>query len=592
MRHRRFAFSALLVPLLLFPVAAWPAPSVPSKPTLTSTTTTITVSWSAVASAAGYYLYWGETQEAVTTKTNPLKRSNTELGFSTTPAEGTDMTFTLGSSSGVTLKPATTYYVGLSSYDGTGEGGSKSTLSPIASIATKAAAQAPETPQNLALVARTDSAITLTWATGSGSAVTSYTVSVEKRSGETFAALSITPDAPINMEAPSATFSSLEADTRYRFAVKATNAEGSSDASASLVVDTFAAGETRDTLAPDVPTLSQSALPPELSENQTVRLRFAGNNDGMADLAGYRVYYGTSDTLDQAQDFAPTEAVVLAGLLLNTTYTFRVAAFDSSGNESAQSAESVSILVESLTGLLGDESEFQGGCFVTTPAKGPLGPLAVLPLLLVLAIPARTRKRRLTAAVVGLLLLLAPATGFSSEANTVGIKAGLSLPSDDRFTDVYDRNEASFSLFYQRQAVGNLFASVEAGYGERRGKKRTASGAQSDADTTLTLAPLSASLTWEVTLAPDITLFAGGGLDYWYYRETNETGTVDAKKDGEYGVGGYHGRAGLKLLSGDPLFDHRAGVILETVYSVIDRVGENSLDLGGWAFNAGIFFIY
>ncbi|WP_300667055.1 fibronectin type III domain-containing protein [Desulfoluna sp.] len=588
MKPRRIICPVLLVTLLLLPFSAWAAPERPNDPTLTATHNTLTVSWEAVTDAEGYTIYWGETESEITDKTHPLKRTNSELGLPEPVSEGDKVTFTLGASSGVTLEPETRYYVALSSYDEFRD----STLSDIADVTTQAALQVPPSPQNLSLQARTEERVTFAWDTVTGASVTAYKDSVEKRTGGLFAPASLTPDAPANLETPSANFSGLESDTRYRFRVKATNAEGDSTPSAWLVVDTFAAGELRDTLAPNTPILSPSAHPPELQEDQSVRLRFDGNNSGMADLAGYRVFYGTNaGALDQQKDFTPDADVRITDLEKEVLYTFRLSAFDTSDNESPQSEESVSILVEEVRGLLDDPDAFEGGCFITTPQSRAVPSLfmGIALLLCPLVLVFVPRKKVLTATLLASLSLCLPTPGVAEEANTLGIKAGAHILSDSSHKDIYDSDAASFTLFYQRKLMGPFSAALEAGYLKRDGNKRTTSGLPTEVATELILAPLSASLLCDIPLTPEIILFAGGGLDYWYYKETSDTHEVDAKEENDYGVGGYHGRAGLKLLTRDPMFHHRAGVIIETVYSVIDRFGENEIDLGGWTFNAGIF---
>lgn len=585
MTPRRIIFFIPLIIFLFLPLTARAQPAVPDAPSLTATHDTITVSWETVENADGYTLYWGASQSEVTAKTNDIKRSNTALGLSESASEGEAVTFTLGATPDATLKPETDYYVALASYAGT----RTSALSGIESVTTAAAPLAPETPEKLIMEARTTGSVTLAWAKDPDANAASYTVAAERHNPATgkFESIALTPDAPIDIDAPAATFSGLDADTRYRFRVTATNDEGDSDPSFWLVTDTLAEGKEGDTLAPNIPLLSPGHHPPELLENLSVRLRFDGNNPGMADLKGYKVHYGTDPNApDQSQEFSPDAEVIITGLETKTRYSFRVSAFDTSGNESAPSEGQVFVLVEAVHGLLDDPDTFEGGCFISTPGDRTASPFVwLLPILIgAVCLP---RKRRGAALLTGLLLLL-PATGLAGDANTLGIKAGAQILSDARHKEIYGADTLALTLFYQRQLMGPLSASLEAGYLNRTGKKRTDSGQASQAETELTLAPVSASLTYDLPLTPEITLFAGGGLDYWYYKETSDTHEVNAK-DEDYGVGGYHGRAGLKLLTRDPMFHHRAGVILETVYAVIDRFGDNAMDLGGWTFNAGVF---
>ena len=591
MKPHRLVSPVFFVVLLCLAAVALALPDVPDDPTLSATNNTITVSWKTVADADGYTIFWGETETEVTDETNPLKRTNSELGLTDPVDAGEDVSFTIGAASGVTLEPDTTYYVAISAF----ESDRDSALSGIESITTDTDPEVPPAPANLALDLRTDASITISWDKAADSDnVTAYTVSVEKRVAGVFQSVSLTPDSPIDVNDPKATYSGLDADTRYRFRVTATNAQGNSDPSSWLVVDTFAAGQTRDNLAPETPILSQDDHPPELLENLSVRVLFDGNNDGMADLSVYRVYYGTDPAnLTDQQDFSPEDDAVISGLAEDTHYTFRVSAIDTSINEAPQSDESVSIFVEEVHALLDDPETFEGGCFVhASQERASPRPLPVVPLALAIAALGLAVKSRVIPLLLATLLLLPPATGHTQDPNTIGIKAGFHRLTDDRYKDIYGENAISGTLFYQRSLSGPLTASLEAGYVKRTGTKRTDSGQESKAETELILVPLTASLTWESRVAQEVILFAGGGLDYWYYRETSDTHKVDAWDDGDYGVAGYHGRAGIKLFTRDPYFDNKAGVILETVYSVIDRFGDNTIDLGGWTFNAGVFHTF
>ncbi len=587
MKKSIIGHALFLLTILLMPLPTEAAPAIPETPTLTPGATTIKVDWTAVADADGYTLYWGTDAATVTSKDNPLKRSNAELGASS-PASGETMSFTLtDGESGVSLDSETTYHVAIASFEKINTVESESALSTNASATTEAARTVPSPPSGLVLTSRSDVAITLSWQADTENEVTAYAVTVEKKGGDAFTPTPITPGAPILLDAPVATFLGLEATTRYRFTVTAISDLGSSPPSTGLVVDTFDIGTTTDSLAPNTP--DAPAL--QLLENQAVELTVTGNNEGMADLKHYRIHY---ETLNDGQDqiFLPTEAVIISGLSLDTRYTFEVSAVDISDNESPQS-QSAAILVEEIKGLLGPDTDFDGGCFVTTATgdRPTISPSRLL-ILLGIALGVCLKKHRsLWPLMVIILLVMAPIPGHAGE-NTVAIKGGIHSPSDAHFKDIYDGDEATFTLSYQRHLISGLHLGLEAGYEKHTGKKRTGTGGESGAETTLTLAPLSAALTWETPLTPEVILFGGGGLDYWYYREKSEGITIDGEDEGDFGVGGYHGRAGVKLLTTDKAFDHRAGVILETVYSVIDRFGKNTPDLGGWRFSAGIFFIY
>ena len=598
MKKRLRLCTILLFVMVLIPLVAGATPSIPDEPTLTPGVKTIKADWEAVADADGYVIYWGTTALEVTSKTNPIKRTNSDLG-SSSPAVGEVLTFILKDGfNGVTLDPSTTYHVAISSYDLTGSVESESGLSSLASTTTNASLEIPPSPKGLTLSTRTDTTVTLTWDPDATNNVTAYTLFMEKKTGDTFVPVAISPDGPIDLESPSATFSGLGPNTRYRFHVMATNIKGISEPSPWLIIDTLVTGMEVDALAPNVPILNPSKHPPVLIEDQTVKLTFDGNNDGMADLEAYRVYYGTSPTaMNDSQDFAPGEETIIQGLLLDTLYTFQISAIDTSSNESALSTESVSILVEEIIGLLDDEDAFQGGCVISTAQKSHtntpgwflLGCAFLLGLIMFWRLP----KRLLSIAAVAVVLSL---TGLSTASatdfdNAIGFKAGGYIFSDTQADDIYGDNDTSIAIYYERRIVSELHLNLQGGYIKREGNKRTVSGLETDANTTLKLIPLSMDLTWDFPITPEIIFFGGGGLDYWYYREKSDSRTIDAKDD-DYGVGGYHGRAGFKFLTAHNEFEHRVGIILETAYSVIDRYSSNSIDLGGWNFNAGIFFQY
>lgn len=77
---------------------------------------------------------------------------------------------------------------------------------------------------------------------------------------------------------------------------------------------------------------------PGLAHAETLRL--AWSSDSEADLSGYRLRYGTaSNAPDEVVDAGRATSVDVPGLNLGVTYYFSVTAYDTSGNESAPSAE-------------------------------------------------------------------------------------------------------------------------------------------------------------------------------------------------------------------------------------------------------------
>jgi hypothetical protein len=93
------------------------------------------------------------------------------------------------------------------------------------------------------------------------------------------------------------------------------------------------AGTPPDT-TPPAPPSGLTAVP----DNRKVKLDWADNAEG--DLAGYRVYRRSSDGTWPSSPLASAtvSAFTNTGLKNGTTYTYRVTAYDGSGNESAPSA--------------------------------------------------------------------------------------------------------------------------------------------------------------------------------------------------------------------------------------------------------------
>jgi len=71
-----------------------------------------------------------------------------------------------------------------------------------------------------------------------------------------------------------------------------------------------------------------------------VGVSISWNDNAESDLAGYKVYYGTAPhTYRNTLDVGPFTSAVIDGLSSGTTYYFAVTAYDTSGNESADSQE-------------------------------------------------------------------------------------------------------------------------------------------------------------------------------------------------------------------------------------------------------------
>ncbi len=89
------------------------------------------------------------------------------------------------------------------------------------------------------------------------------------------------------------------------------------------------------------PSATPPATPPPVSNTGSVTLSWSANGEN--DLAGYKIYFGTSSGNYTASG-SPTvigrvTSYTVTGLQRNTTYFFALSAYDSAGNESALSGE-------------------------------------------------------------------------------------------------------------------------------------------------------------------------------------------------------------------------------------------------------------
>src|SRR5262249_52603010 len=125
----------------------------------------------------------------------------------------------------------------------------------------------------------------------------------------------------------SATFtdSGLFANTTYSYTVSAYDAAGNTSALSSTLNATTAA----DTVAPTVP----AGLPTSSVSTSSVTLTWTASTDANSPVTGYKVYRnGTQVGTPATTTFTDT------GLAANTSYSYTVAAYDPTGNTSAQSS--------------------------------------------------------------------------------------------------------------------------------------------------------------------------------------------------------------------------------------------------------------
>jgi chitodextrinase len=174
--------------------------------------------------------------------------------------------------------------------------------------------QPPTVPGSLQVSAATTSAITITWSPSSDNVgVSGYrifrnAVEVGTAPGTTFTDTGLAPG------------------TTYTYRVSARDAAGNESAlSASLSAQT---SDTADTQPPSVPTgLQVGAI-----TSSSLQLTWTPSSDNRG-VAGYHIFRGTQN-LGTATGTSFSDS----GLAASTNYTYRVTAFDATGNESAQSA--------------------------------------------------------------------------------------------------------------------------------------------------------------------------------------------------------------------------------------------------------------
>ncbi|MEW5801617.1 MAG: Ig-like domain-containing protein [bacterium] len=130
-------------------------------------------------------------------------------------------------------------------------------------------------------------------------------------------------------------------ETEYHYAVTAVDTCGNEG----TAVSGFGPVASRDNIPPAVP----GGLNVFLSGDRTLDISWQAAAD--ADLAGYKIYYGTTAQYGQMIDAGTQTSYQLSGLQGNTTYYIVVTAYDTSGNESTYSAQ-VSALSEAMKDIL------------------------------------------------------------------------------------------------------------------------------------------------------------------------------------------------------------------------------------------------
>lgn len=316
----------------------------------------------------------------------------------------------------------------------------------------------------------------------------------------------------------------------------------------------------------------------------------------------FDVYIGTEPVVPDEEtgeidldgyDFEETgvdneSSATVAGLE-NGTYYVLVLLKNGSGTVLAISDETA-FEVEDF-GTLFSSEDIDEGCFINSAGHAQAGfnsAMFFISLFLVLVLFRLPSKRLfvvLLTVLVSSSMAQAGETSSSVSDNIIGIKAGFFVPSEKLQDDVYD-SIVPVSLFYERRIGSWISADVSAGYSTTDGFAVTGSDTQTGVKTELELIPVSTSLNANLDIHPLITLYAGLGVDYWMFNEKSYYGDTDIS------VSGWHGKTGVKLLTGDSNFYARGGVLIEVCYSSMDRFGRNDVDLGGWTYGLAAIYCF
>ncbi len=547
---------------LIFPMHAFSAvPNVPSNVTLSSTSQkTIKVTWAGDNEADGYKIYWGLSEDAL--------NQNDTVGSSTRQ-------YTIQN-----LTPGTLYYVAVSAYNEDGE----SNKSSIKSVKTQSDTVFPATPRNFTITtinAITQSSVALKWTQNTESDLDHYNIYY----GTTSGALTNSKQA-LHSDASSFTIDGLSGSTRYFFAITAVDtSDNESEKSDELVVDTL-----EDNLPPFVPVIRA-----EMSGQNEITVHLSDNNAGMVDYGGSIIYYGTTPgSHSQSVDVGKKNSFVIGNLSENNTWYISALAYDIRNNKSQKSSE-ISVKIEDTQSFLGQADDFEGGCFIHS--MGNIRPNFILFYGIVMVLCLLAWRVGLKWAVIymfgGVIMIgmLSPIShaeeSYLSKKNMVGVSFGYYVPAESDFEDYYDDTVFPITVFYDRCIYSFMSADIETGYFKEDGNMRTVSGASTEIDSEFTMIPVSASIKFHKQIIPYIVGYIGFGPDYWYCREKTDQEVLE--KETKEWVGGYHGKIGVKLYNMDKQFEN-TGAIIECGYAVVDKFGNNDINIGGLTLKVGLFY--
>jgi fibronectin type 3 domain-containing protein len=251
----------------------------------------IKVSWSSSTGATGYKVY----------------RSSSSSG---TYSSVGDVTTTSYTDTGLTAN--TTYYYKVSAHNSAGESAQSSSVSAKTSISISI----PATPTGVSASAESSTSIKVSWSSVTGA--TGYKVYRSSSSSGTYSKVG---DATTT----SYTDTGLTANTTYYYKVSATNSAGESAQSSAVSAKTSA-------------SISIPATPTSVSASAESSSSITVSWSSVTGATGYKVYRSASSSGTYSSVGNVTyPSYTDTGLTANTTYYYKVSAYNSAG-ESAQSS--------------------------------------------------------------------------------------------------------------------------------------------------------------------------------------------------------------------------------------------------------------
>ena len=197
-------------------------------------------------------------------------------------------------------------------------------MSATVTAAGTAAPVAPAAP-TVAAVSGSTTSLTVSWSApaNNGSAITSYDLQYRQGTSGNFT------NGPQNVNGTSATLTGLAANSPYQVQVRATNAEGDSDWSASGSGTTNAVQTATAPTAPTAPTVAAGS-----GSSTSLAVSWSAPADNGSAITSYDLQYrqGTSGNFTDGPQNVNGTSVTLTGLAANSPYQVQVRATNAEGD--------------------------------------------------------------------------------------------------------------------------------------------------------------------------------------------------------------------------------------------------------------------